>query len=80
MHQEIKETFDIVFSTPDGKKALEYIKEICGYDQRVFLAKDERQQCYKLGKASVYSEIVDIMKEKVKNGKKNVGNNNYSEW
>lgn len=79
MHQQIKEIFDIVFTTPDGKKALEYIKDICEYDRRVVLLANERNQCYMLGKASVYSQIVEIMKQKTKKGKKNVGFDS-SEW
>lgn len=73
MHQQIKEIFEIVFSTPEGKKALEYIKEICEYDRRIVLLANERNQCYQLGKASVYSQIIEIINQKTKKGKKNVG-------
>ena len=66
-----QEILEEVFSTPNGKKALDIIREICQYDTRGSIRDNDRQLCFFTGKVAVYEEILAIMNNKGKiNGKR----------
>lgn len=66
---EIK-TLKGVFSTEEGKKALDIIRRLSGYDTRTIFNSDPRKQSYDLGRASLFADISKILltKKVKKNG------------
>lgn len=71
--EELSDLFNSVFvDTSEGQRVLDILRSMSGYDLSTKLAKDERVQMYKLGKADLFAEILSIINHtngKIKNGK-----------
>ena len=70
MTDEQRKTLEAFFSTYDGEKILEILREMSGYDRRVSFQPDARREAYDLGRASVFSDILSAIKP-VKKARKN---------
>ena len=71
--EQLSDLFNSVFvDTSEGQRVLDILRSMSGYDLSTKLAKDERVQMYKLGKADLFAEILSIINHtngKIKNGK-----------
>lgn len=65
------------FSTIEGQKALEVLRELSGYDSRVRLAENDRQQCFITGKIALFSEILEALRQPKQKRKSNARRNDY---
>lgn len=72
--EQLSDLFNSVFvDTSEGQRVLDILRSMSGYDLSTKLAKDERVQMYKLGKADLFAEILSIINHnngKIKNGKR----------
>lgn len=60
--------FQLVFSTPEGKKVLAAIRKYSGIDKDLFNQENERSEAYALGRASLMREILIILNRKTDDG------------
>lgn len=70
MTDEQRNTLEAFFSTYDGEKILEILREMSGFDRRVSFQPDARREAYDLGRASLFSDLLSAIKP-VKKARKN---------
>lgn len=50
------------FTTDEGAKILEILREMSGYDRRVCFQPDARREAYDLGRASLFADLISATK------------------
>jgi hypothetical protein len=61
---------EVFIRNPDGAKVFELIRIASGYDNATKLAKDDRTQAYKLGRADLFAELLHLVNYNKTKGKK----------
>lgn len=64
--ESLKDIFEATFSTPDGRKALQALREYTHYDSRTNICESDRQLLFQLGKVDVFDFIDKTMNQKPK--------------
>ena len=81
LSREQKDNLRLVLSTVEGQKALEAIRDLSDIEFTIrTLYPNERKQCHSLGRASLYTDILDIVNEKQKKRKATNGRTESDEY